>query len=315
MFHVLQFSGDEDTVNDAPPNIPICDYEGSDYRARFWQNQGREYEDLTERFALRKLLPPRGDRLLEIGTGFGRLVDMYQGYDRIALLDYSKSLLQEAQQRLGTASKYTYIAGNVYHLPFDAAQFDAVCMIRVIHHLADVPSALSQIAHILKLGGILILEFASKFHTKSILRYAMRRQTWSPFNLEPVEFAELNFDFHPRWMRQQLVARGFQIERTRSLSHFRIPLLKRFVPARLLAVLDRAFQPTGQWWPLTPSIMLRAKHTGTTLSPNPGELTFRCPRCGTSTFERAETMLHCTSCGACWRIDNGIYDFKTPIES
>ena len=26
---------------------PICDYEGSDYRARFWQNQGRDYEAVS----------------------------------------------------------------------------------------------------------------------------------------------------------------------------------------------------------------------------------------------------------------------------
>ena len=57
----------------------ICDYEGSSYRTDFWEGQGRQYEDMAERLALRKLLPPAGARLVEIGAGFGRLVDLYGG--------------------------------------------------------------------------------------------------------------------------------------------------------------------------------------------------------------------------------------------
>ena len=76
---------------------PICDYEGTSYRAEFWDGHGREYEDLAERSALRRLLPPRGRRLLEVGAGFGRLADLYSGYDQIILLDYARSGLREAQ--------------------------------------------------------------------------------------------------------------------------------------------------------------------------------------------------------------------------
>ena len=48
----------------------ICDYEGSLYRTDFWEGQGREYEDLAERIALRKLLPPAGARLVEVSESF-----------------------------------------------------------------------------------------------------------------------------------------------------------------------------------------------------------------------------------------------------
>ena len=53
----------------------ICDYEGSRYRTDFWEGQNREYEDRVERVAMKKLLPPRGERLVEIGAGFGRLAE------------------------------------------------------------------------------------------------------------------------------------------------------------------------------------------------------------------------------------------------
>jgi hypothetical protein len=36
----------------------ICDYEGSDYQERFWDQADRVYEDRVESIALRRLLPP-----------------------------------------------------------------------------------------------------------------------------------------------------------------------------------------------------------------------------------------------------------------
>ena len=54
---------------------PILDYDGTgkaSYRADFWEGQGREYEDRVERAALERLLKPSsGERLLELGAGFG----------------------------------------------------------------------------------------------------------------------------------------------------------------------------------------------------------------------------------------------------
>ena len=54
MFHVKHRLAAECILDHA-----ICDYEGTSYRARFWEGQGREYEDLAERIALKRLLPPR----------------------------------------------------------------------------------------------------------------------------------------------------------------------------------------------------------------------------------------------------------------
>ena len=217
MFHVLQ-KGVLLTHNDNPP---ICDYEGSDYRTRFWENQGREYEDLAERIAIRRLLPPAGPPTAEIGAGFGRLVDMYQGYEHMVLLDYSKSMLREAKERLGT-KKYTYVAADIYRMPLADSAVDAISMVRVMHHIADVPAALRHIYRVLRPGGSFLLEFASKLHLKSILRRAVRRQDWSPYTLDPVEFVPLNFDFHPRWMRGRLQEQGFAVDRARAVSHFRV---------------------------------------------------------------------------------------------
>jgi hypothetical protein len=185
----------------------------------------------------------------------------------------------------------------------------------VIHHLVDVPLALSQISRVLGPGGAFLLEFANKCNLKSILRYAARRQTWSPFELEPIEFVTLNFDFHPRWMRTQLEKHGLVIQHTRTLSHFRIALLKRIVPARILSALDGLFQPSGQWWRLAPSVMVLAQLKGVPQISQPEDIVFLCPICRNSSWHTTESEMHCLSCHARWRIDDGIYDFKAPIEA
>ena len=163
----------------------LCDYENSSYRTDFWEGQGREYEDRAERLALRRLLPPAGRRLVDVGAGFGRLSDFYEGYEQVVLLDYSTSLLRQAQERLGRDPRLAYVAANFYAMPFAAGTFDAAMMVRVMHHVEDVPAFLGQMGHILAGGGSFVVEFASKRHLKSILRWALGRQRWSPFDPEP----------------------------------------------------------------------------------------------------------------------------------
>ena len=73
---------------------PVCDYEGSDYQTSFWEQGGRAYEDQAEEIALKRLLPKSGRLLLELGAGAGRNSPRYTGYERIILLDYSRTQLQ-----------------------------------------------------------------------------------------------------------------------------------------------------------------------------------------------------------------------------
>jgi len=294
-------------VNHTPP---VCDYEGSDYRTRFWQNQNRIYEDRVERIALRRLLPPAGNTLIEIGAGFGRLADEYGGYERVVLFDYSRSLLREAQERMGDDPKFIYVVGNWYAMPFAAGLFDTIVQVRTLHHAADAPAVFRQLCRIAGKDGRYILEFANKQNLKAILRYGLRRQKWSPFTPEPVEFAELNFDFHPRWIRRQLEAVGFRPGRTLTVSHYRIALLKKLLPTRLLVSLDSAAQLTGNWWQLSPSVFVQNRHPETAVTAAPDAF-FACPACQTPLTE-TDGRLPCPNpdCNRTWRVENGLYDFK-----
>jgi ubiquinone/menaquinone biosynthesis C-methylase UbiE len=295
---------------------PVCNYEGSDYQTSFWEQGGREYEDRAEAIALKRMLPKDGKLMLELGAGAGRNTPRYVGFERIVVLDYSATQLAQAQERLGCSDpKYIYVAADIYRLPFRDSQFDAATMIRTLHHMADAPKALSQIWNVLQPNAVFILEFANKLNFKSILRYWFGRQDWNPFTLEPVEFVKLNFDFHPKAIRNWLGDLGFSIEKTLAVSHFRLGLLKRIVPARLLAALDGLFQPTGAFWQFTPSVFVKAKVGNkdivktNEIPVNVIEL-FKCPDCGSEKLEEKKDHLHCPSCNAKWVVHEGIYDFR-----
>jgi len=98
---------------------PVCSYEGSDYQTSFWEKGGRAYEDACEASALKRLLPPQGEHLLELGAGAGRNTPRYHGYKRITLLDYSRTQLEQAREKLGDSPGYRYIAADIYHLAGD----------------------------------------------------------------------------------------------------------------------------------------------------------------------------------------------------
>ena len=287
---------------------PICDYEDSDYQQSFWEHGGRAYEDAVEAFALRRLLPPGGKAMLELGAGAGRNTQRYQHYQRVALVDYSRSQLVQAQARLGESERYLYVAADVYRLPFVDGCFDGSMMIRTLHHMAEPALALSQVYRVMAPEGVFILEFANKRNLKAIMRFWLGQQGWNPFTPDLVEFAALNFNFHPKAIKRDLQAIGFVIERVRTVSHFRVGFLKRTMPLRFLVGLDALLQWTGRLVQASPSVFVRARVAGKQRDAA-GDVLFQCPRCQT-VIPGAGDDLVCGGCGARWPFQDGIYDFR-----
>jgi len=263
-------------------------------------------------------LPESGRLMLELGAGAGRNTPRYAGYERIVLLDYSTTQLQQAQARLGSSDKYIFVAADVYRLPFVDGLFDGATMIRTLHHMADAPKALAQVRNVLGPGAVFILEFANKLNLKSILRHLLGKQTWSPYSLEPVEFVELNFDFHPEAVRIWLREAGFRIERTLTVSHFRLGLLKRLIPTGILVALDSLAQWTGSLWQLTPSVFVKASlgrevpqsRERSGAIPDKVIQWFKCPECGGSSLIDKVDFVECPDCKSKWAVEHGIYDFR-----
>ena len=295
-----------------PPRI--CDYGDSTYRQDFWEGQGRDYEDAVERRVLRRLLPDSGHRLLEIGAGFGRMTSEYKMYQQVVLLDYSLEQLQYARRQSGDAGTL-YVAANAYRMPFQAGVFDGAAMIRVIHHIEDVPAVMAQIREILSGNGRFILEYANKRNLKSMLRQALGRNSWNPYTLEPIEFVELNFNFHPDYIQAQVSQIGLDIRRVVPVSWFRLAVLKRYLPTALLAGMDALLQRTA--WTVSPSIFLDLQLTGSASGQldlgldNPLEI-FKCPQSNTTLRQEEDTLISET--GVRWGVYDGVYDFRQPLD-
>ena len=301
--------------------IPVIDYEGSQYQTDFWVGRGRDYEDATERLAIQRLMPPKGPRIAEIGAGFGRLAELYQGYEQIILFDYSRTLLRDAVSRWGDDSRFVFVAGNIYELPLASGLLDTLVMVRVMHHLADVGVALGQVQRALHGHGVAVLEYANKRNLKAMARWMAGRQDWSPIDQEPVEFVELNFDFHPSWMEEQFLGAGLEIKRQYAVSHFRMPFLKSAVPAHRLARVDSMLFGLGGHYPLAPSVFLKAEVVNGNRRSQVGYAAddiaslFRCAHCGTDGLEQiGEEIVFCPECARHCARRNGVWDFKEPIE-
>ncbi len=301
-------------MNQTSTAPPILDYDGdgaASYREDFWENANRAYEDQAERIALRRLLQPaHGQRLLELGAGFGRLSPFFEDYAQVIVMDYARSQLVEARQRLGD-EKYIYVAADIYRLPIAPGACDAATLIRVIHHLADVPTAFANIRAALSPGGLFVLEYANKRNLKAMLRYALRQQTWSPYTHEPIEFVKLHYDFHPAYIRKAVTAAGFQQTRALPVSYLRLGLLKNTLPAGLLARVDGLLQHSSALF--APSIFTQNRVPGTRPASLPESL-FKCPACDHTALEPQAQTLVCTDCGAAYDTSDGIYDFRQPIE-
>lgn len=302
----------------APHPGRVIDYERSAYRTEFWEQADRRYEDAAERLALQRLLPQTGRRLVDLGAGFGRLGQEYAGYDQVVLFDYSRSMLRQAVERWGRDPRFVFVAGNIYRMPLAAQCMDAVVMIRVMHHLERSQDALRQIDRILRGTGTAVLEFANKRNLKSILRRVRQRQAWSPFAEEPVEFAEMHFNFHPNWMRRHLAQTHLACQEVYSVSNLRVPTLKRWVPAPWLARADAALFRIGGFYPLGPSVFLRAVKR---IEGRPAAVSraaahwLRCPTCPAAALaEREADLLACSQCGAAYRKRDGIWDFKAAVQ-
>lgn len=309
-----------DEQSGKPPSaagVPVIDYEGSGYRQDFWEGQGREYEDAVERLALQELMPPAGGRIAEIGAGFGRLADLYRGYQQIVLFDYSRTLLADAVARWGQDERFVFVAGNVYQMPLANRVLDTLVMVRVMHHLADVPAALTQLQGLLHRSSTAVVEFANKRNLKAILRWGLRRQDWSPFDSSPLEFVALNFDFHPGWMAAQFERAGLQTERRLGVSHFRLPGLKRRVSAEALAGVDSRLFGLGGKYPLAPSVFVQAsapqagQPADSSLAAEAVHQLFRCPACQEYPLRSvSEAEIACPACARTYKRMDGIWDFK-----
>lgn len=129
--------------------------------------------------ALLTQLPEDGiGRLLDIGTGTGRLLEVLAPRVASALgVDASKAMLALARARLARAglSHCAVRQADMYRLPFGAAAFDVAVLQMVLHHADDPAQVLAEAARVLRPGGTLLVVDLTRHDRADVMaRFAHR---------------------------------------------------------------------------------------------------------------------------------------------
>lgn len=243
-------------------------YDTYDYLS-YWK--GREYEDRAEKIVLKKLLKkiPNKDSIVDIGGGFGRHASVYASlFKKCLLVEPSASLLDQAKKNLSRFKNLEFKQGEGEKLPIEDGQYETALMVRVAHHLPQPQKAIQEANRILKPEGFLILEFANKIHFPALLRACLKGDFGFTKNLESVdqlsEESKIKqtipfVNHHPDFIQVELEKAGFKIISRLSVSNFRHPILKKFLPLPLLLFLESNLQSLLSIFQFGPSIFLLAK--------------------------------------------------------
>ncbi len=227
-----------------PPEV-IANYNGYDYKKIFWEDADRKYEDMADRLAIRRLLPAKIHRFVDIAGGYGRLADEYlDRADSATLFDYSKTELEQAHELYGDRLKTK--SGDIYDIPFADNSFDALMMVRATHHFKDMAKVSDELFRILQPGGIAVVEVANKKTLPKMFRYWFKKSDINPFSREPAHLKELNshgfYNYHPKYIEEIFQNSGFKIIEVLSVSNFRSAKLKKLLGTKNLIRLEKPAQ-------------------------------------------------------------------------
>lgn len=304
--------------------MKVTNYDEFEYDySTYWKH--RNYEHFAEVLVLKKFfLNKNGDWFLDIGGSFGRHLPIYyKKFKKPIILDYSLNTLINNRDRI--LEKYpntTLISANVYFLPFKESVFDGAMMVRVIHHIEDVPAVLGQIQKILRNKAGYIQEFANKMHIKAVIRHLLKRdfsffstksfQQPTQAQFEGSNGMETTFqNFHPKYIQQELVNKGFEIKKKCGVSFFRISFIKRALPIKVLIFLESLAQVLFGRTNISPSIFLDCEMKKKNLSGNKQGLEdiLICPKCNSELSFKKEDCV-CTKCKNRYEKVAGIWDFR-----
>lgn len=102
-----------------------------------------------------KDLAGRGERVLEIGPGYGTVGRLLvRNRVNYTALDIAPKVIEHIQ----ATTSPNAVLGNVLELDkqFEAGSFDAVCAIGCLHHTGNLPLALEQVHRVLRPAGKLL---------------------------------------------------------------------------------------------------------------------------------------------------------------
>ena len=104
--------------------------------------------------------PEPVDAFLDLGTGTGRILQLFEGlYRRGVGVDASRDMLAVARANLDRAgiTKASIRHGDIFNLPLERDEFDVVTIHQVLHFLDEPEAAVAEAARMLAPGGRLAI--------------------------------------------------------------------------------------------------------------------------------------------------------------
>lgn len=131
----------------------------------------------------------------DLGCGTGQLSEMMAPFvARIVAVDSARGMLAVARRRLADATNVEFHQSELEVLPIDDASLDVAVLFLVLHHVAEPPRVLAEVARALKPGGrLLVVDMLS--HERSEFRERMGH-LWLGFSEEQLAewMTEAGFD-------------------------------------------------------------------------------------------------------------------------
>lgn len=129
-------------------------------------------DELVEGALIKMLGQGSLGRVLDIGTGTGRMAELFaQEAEHVVALDKSLEMLKVARAKLQDlpTEKVELVQGDFSDLPFSAASFETIVLHQVLHFAQEPERALTEAARVARPGAqIAIVDFAA--HGREELR-------------------------------------------------------------------------------------------------------------------------------------------------
>lgn len=170
--------------------------------------EGDVAEDFAQLKAVKRFLQPHaGQRILDAGCARGRFTrHIAKTGAQVFGVDLTWTFVQSAKTTIPAA---TFTSGSLSALPFADNTFDSVYCVEVLEHLPDTRLALSEMARVIKPGGMLLvidkslhaLDPSNGLPTFLVKPWNERKGKW----MYPPDFA-----FRERWFWPRALAREFK---------------------------------------------------------------------------------------------------------
>lgn len=139
--------------------------EAGDWSRLYDVADGFTYHFHVRRQRVLDLLPERLGRVADVGCGPGVMVEaVLERGGTFEGVDLSPGMVREAAQRFGHLNGVSFKQGNVEAMDLPDETYDQVICMAVIEYLKATDRALSEIARILRPGGIAVITVPKRWH-------------------------------------------------------------------------------------------------------------------------------------------------------